>query len=141
MNDAIYLILGTSAMVLMMFTIILFLYLFQRKLSAKAKAYTEIEKLMQQEELKSAYALIEGQELERKRLASELHDNIGGLMATLKIYSDLTLQKSEQSEIQRLNHKINLISDNLGEEVRKLSHELDLRTLSGFGFKVAIQQL
>jgi len=141
MNDAIYLVLGTSVMVLMMFTIILFLYLFQRKLSAKAKAYTEIEKLMQQEELKSAYALIEGQELERKRLASELHDNIGGLMATLKIYSDLTLQKSEQSEIQRLNHKINLISDNLSEEVRKLSHELDLRTLSGFGFKVAIQQL
>jgi len=141
MNDAIYLALGTSAMVLMMITIILFIYLFQRKLAAKAKAYLEIEKLMQQQELQSAYALIEGQEQERQRIAAELHDNIGGLLATLKIYSDLTLEKSEIADIQRLNNKINLISENLSGEVRKLSHQLDLRTLAGFGFKVAVQQL
>ena len=71
-------------MVLMMFTIILFVYFFQRKLATKAKAYREIEKLMQQQELQSAYFLIEGQEQERKRIASELHDNIGGILATLK---------------------------------------------------------
>ncbi len=141
MNDSVYLIIGTSLMVLMMFTIILFLYLFQRKLAAKAAAYTEIEKLMQKEELKSAYALIEGQEQERKRIAEELHDNIGGLLATLKIYSDLSLEKSDKNEIQSLNHKINQIGENLSLEVRKLSHQLDLRTLSGFGLKVALQQL
>src|SRR5471030_1645898 len=137
MSQAVYLVFGTSAMILMMFAIILFLYLFQKKLAAKQRAYAEIEKLMNKQELRSAYALIEGQEQERKRIAAELHDNIGGLLATLKIYSDLTLEKSQLPEIERLNHKINDLSDNLGQEVRKLSHELDLRTLSGFGFKVA----
>jgi two-component system NarL family sensor kinase len=141
MSNIIYLVMGTSAMVLMMFAIILFVYLFQRKLAAKAVAYREIEKLMQKQELQSAYALIEGQEQERKRIATELHDNIGGLLATLKIYSDLTIEKTNFSDVQRLNGKINQISDNLGQEVRKLSHELDLRTLSGFGFKTAVQQL
>lgn len=141
LSDLTYLILGTSAMVLMMFAIILFVYLFQRKLAAKARAYAEIEQLMHKQELQSAYFLIEGQEQERKRIAEELHDNIGGLLATLKIYSDLTLKPAEATETQRLNGKINDISESLSNEVRKLSHELDLRTLSGFGLKIAVQQL
>jgi two-component system NarL family sensor kinase len=141
MNDAIYLTLGTTAMVLMMFTIIVFIYLFQRKLAVKAKAYLEIEKLMQQQELQSAYTLLEGQELERQRIAAELHDNIGGLLATLKIYSDLTIEKSGMDDVQRLNLKINTISENLSQEVRKLSHQLDLKALSGFGLKVAVEHL
>jgi len=141
MNNAIYLILGTSVMVLMMFAICLFLYLFQRNLAAKAKAYDEIEKLVQKQELHSAYALIEGQEQERQRIAEELHDNIGGLLATLKIYSDLTLEKKNSTDVHRLNQRINIISENLGQEVRKLSHQLDLKTLSGFGFRAAMQQL
>ena len=141
MTQSAYLVLGTSSMVLMMLIVILFINLFQRKLSAKANAYAEIEKLMHKQELQTAYALIEGQEIERKRLAGELHDNIGGILATLRIYSDLTLEKSEITEIQRLNSKISGLTESLSNEVRKLSHELDLRTLSGFGFKVAINQL
>ena len=141
MSNAMYLIIGTSAMIFMMFAIVLFVYVFQRKLATKAAAYLEIEKLMQKQELQSAYALIEGQESERKRIAAELHDNIGGLMATLKIYSDLSLEKSDLSDVRRLNLKMNEITDSLSEEVRKLSHELDLRTLSGFGFKAAVQHL
>lgn len=141
LTEGIYLVIGTSAMILMMLAIIMFALAFQRKLARKAKEYREIEKLMQQQELNSAYSLIEGQEQERKRIAAELHDNIGGLLATLKIYSDLTLNKKEVEDIKRLNNKINEVSISLGEEVRKLSHELDLRTLSGFGLKVAIEHL
>jgi two-component system NarL family sensor kinase len=141
MSQVAYFILGTSSMILMIIAIIWFVYIYQRKLAAKVKAYAEIEKLVQTQVLQSAYSLIEGQELERKRIAAELHDNIGGLLATLKIYSDLALTKSELPDIQRLNTKVNNLSEQLSGEVRKLSHELDLRTLSGFGFKVAVQQL
>jgi two-component system, NarL family, sensor kinase len=141
LSELSYLILGTSSMLLMMLSIIAFVVVFQRKLAKKAKAYSDIEKLMQQHELQSAYLLIRGQEQERKRIAAELHDNIGGLLATLKIYSDLSLSKEEAAAIRRLNTKINEISGQLGDEVRKLSHEFDLRTLSGFGLKVAVQHL
>lgn len=136
-----YLILGTSAMLLMLLAIITFMVVFQRKMSRKAKEFLEIEKLMQKQELQSVYRMIEGQEQERKRIAEELHDNIGSLMATLRIYSDLVVTKTEPLEIKRLNYKINQISSNLADEVRKLSHELDLRTLSGFGIQVAVEHL
>ena len=141
LTEGTYLILGTSAMVLMMLAIIAFALSFQRKLARKAQEYREIERLMQKQELQSAYFVIEGQEQERKRIAAELHDNIGGLLATLKIYSDLSLANLEHEDVNRLNNKMNEISITLGEEVRKLSHELDLRTLSGFGLKVAIEHL
>ncbi len=141
MSNSAYLVLGTSSMVLMMMAIIGFIYLYSRKLSAKAREFKEIEQLMQKQELRLAHFLIEGQEQERKRIAAELHDNIGGLLATLKIYSDLVLTKSDLDEVTRLNEKINSISSTLSAEVRQLSHELDLRTLSGFGLKVALEQL
>jgi two-component system NarL family sensor kinase len=136
-----YLIIGTAVLTLMMLAIIGFALAFQRKLARKAEEFREIEKLVQKQELQSAYFVIEGQEHERKRIAAELHDNIGGLLATLKIYSDLSLNKDKQEDIDRLNHKINEVSITLGEEVRKLSHELDLRTLAGFGLKVAVEHL
>lgn len=141
LSQSTYLILGTLAMILMVLAVIAFAVAFQRKLAGKARAYQEIEKLMQKQELQSAYFVIEGQEQERKRIAAELHDNIGGLLATLKIYSDLSLNKNEKEDVKRLNHKINEVSSTLGDEVRKLSHELDLRTLSGFGLKVAVEHL
>lgn len=128
-------------MLLMMIAIIAFAFLFQRKLARKAKEYREIEKLLENQELQSAYFLIEGQEQERKRIAAELHDNIGSLLATLKIYSDLVIHEETAHDTKRLNEKINLISEQLSNEIRKLSHELDLRTLSGFGLKIAVEQL
>lgn len=106
MSDLGYLIFGTASMVLMMMAIILFVYIYQRKLKKKALAYQEIEELMQKQELESAYAIIEGQEQERKRIAADLHDNVGGLLATLKIYSDLIIVKTEPDEIRRLNVKV-----------------------------------
>ncbi|WP_448634631.1 sensor histidine kinase [Pedobacter panaciterrae] len=141
MSNLIYLLLGTSSMVLMMVAIIWFVFAFQRKLAAKAKAYKEIEELMQKQELKSAYVLIEAQEQERKRIAAELHDNVGSLLATLKIYSDLSVTHADPDYIKELNGKMNVIAEDLGLEIRKLSHKLDLRALSGFGLKAALLQL
>jgi len=128
-------------MVLMMASIILFVYLFQKKLAKKDKEFREIELLVKQQELESAYSLMQGQEEERKRIAGELHDNIGSLVATIKIYSDLTLNEVLEPKVHKLATKINELTYTLAREVRKLSHELDLRTLSGFGLKVAIEQL
>jgi len=67
-------------MLLMISVIIWFVYIYQRKLTLRNSQYKAIEELMHRNELKSAYAVIEGQEKERKRIAAEMHDNIGGLI-------------------------------------------------------------
>jgi len=70
------LISGTMAMLLMGLSIVLFVYIYQRKMIRKQHAYAAIERLLQKEELKSAYAQLEGKEIERKRISEDLHDNI-----------------------------------------------------------------
>ncbi|MES2651071.1 MAG: ATP-binding protein [Bacteroidota bacterium] len=141
MSQVSYFILGTSSMLAMIIAIIWFVYSYQRKLSLRNAEYKAIEELMQRNELKSAYAVIEGQERERKRIAAELHDNIGGLMSTLHIFSDLAHKETSIEDVKRLNSKVNEVSLQLITEIRKLAYELDLRTLSGFGLRVALEQL
>jgi len=140
-NDLVSLVLGTSGMLVMLMAIIAFAFLFQRKLIKKERAYREIEKLLQKQELKSAYAIIEGQEDERRRIASDIHDNMGSMLATLKIYSDLIVGQPQDIEMKRLNTKINEIAETLTDEVRKISHSLDASTLKNFGLQAAIEQL
>jgi len=141
LKDLVTLVLGTSAMLIMVIAIIMIGFLVQRKLIRKERAYRDIEKLLQKQELNSAYALIEGQELERKRIAKDIHDNVGNLMATLKIYSDLVVARDQDSELRRLNEKINEITDAATMEVRKVSHALDSGIVQNFGLKVALEQL
>jgi signal transduction histidine kinase len=141
LRDLVTLVLGTSTMLIMVIAIISIGLLVQRKLIKKERAYRDIEKLLQKQELKSAYALIEGQEQERKRIASDIHDNVGNLMATLKIYSDLVVAKEQDVELQRLNRKINDITESVTQEIRKISHALDSGIVHNFGLKVALDQL
>lgn len=140
-NELVTLVLGTSSMLLMFAAIIFLAFLFQRKLNKKQNEFREIEKLLEKQELKSAYLLIEGQDQERKRIAAEIHDNVGNLLATLKIFSDLVLLKEQDEDLKRLNLKINEITDTVTKEIRKISHSLDTGTLQNFGFKPAIEQL
>jgi two-component system NarL family sensor kinase len=140
-NDLITLVLGTSAMLIMLVAIIAFAFLFQRKLIKKEREYREIEKLLQKQELLSAYSLIQGQDEERKRIAADIHDNIGSILATIKIYSDLAIREQDTLEAGRLNSKINELIGILTMEVRKIAHSLDTSTLNNFGLPAAITQL
>lgn len=140
-NDLVTLILGTSAMLVMSMAIISFAFVFQRKLLKKQKEYSDIETLLKQQELKSAYQLIEGQDEERKRIAADVHDNIGSLLATLKIYSDLASNKTKDPEVAKLNEKVSDLIDKVITEIRKISHSLDSGTLLQFGLEAAVGQL
>lgn len=135
------LIIGSLGMGVLTLGVILFIVLYQRKLIRKENAYRNIERLLQDQELKSAYYLIEGQEQERKRIASDIHDNVGNLLATLKIYSDLVLQKEQDAEQRRLNEKVNTITELVTKEIRKISHSLDSGIVQSFGLRAAIDHL
>ncbi|MDZ7650378.1 MAG: histidine kinase [Cytophagales bacterium] len=119
MSETFTLVAGTLVIVIITFVVLAFAYLIQRKLIQKERDYREIEQLLQSQELKSIYSLMDGQEQERKRIASDIHDSVGSMLATLKIYSDLVLDKEQNEELLRLNNKINEIAENLTNEIRK----------------------
>jgi signal transduction histidine kinase len=140
-NDLFVLVVGTLTAVTAISAVIFFAFIFQRKLFRKQKAYQEIEKLLKKEELKSAYALMEGGEQERKRIAEDLHDNLGSILATLRMYADTFLEQEKPAELQLVAQKIGLLTEQAAEETRRISHNLDSGLLKHFGLKLALTQL
>lgn len=140
MSDEYFLILGTAVMLLMAFSIVLFIYLYQRKLIKKNLENQQIQDLLREEEIKATYALLEGQDKERKRIAAELHDNLGSILVTLNMYAD-AIQEKDSKEVQSLAKKIAEVSQLANDETRKISHSLDSGILKHFGLEAAIKQL
>lgn len=134
------LILGTAGMLLLAFSIVLFIYLYQRKLIKKNLENQQIQNLLREQETKTTYALLEGQDKERKRIAAELHDNLGSILVTLNMYAD-ALQTKKPEEMKRLAEKIGETTRLANEETRKISHSLDSGMLNHFGLEAAIKQL
>lgn len=128
-------------MLLLTVTIISFIYLYQRKLFKKKIAFQEIEDLLKEQELKSTYALMQGQDLERKRIAEELHDNLGSILVTLNMYTDTALSTVDMKRKNELINRISEIATRASDETRKLSHRLDSVSLKHFGLKTALDDL
>jgi two-component system, NarL family, sensor kinase len=93
--------------------------------------------------LNNANAMIEGQDLERERIARELHDRVGSMLSTVKLQVS-TMDDQMGTLIQQHGEsykKVIRLLDDTYDEVRRISHDLDSGLLSRFGFKTAMLQL
>lgn len=122
-------------------TILSFFLLNQRRQRQKKANNQKIHDLLQGQEIKTAYALLEGQDQERKRIASELHDNLGSILTSLNMFSDAIQTKKDHIQIGQIANKISQTSRMANEEVRKISRSLDSGLLNHFGLEVAIKHL
>ena len=138
-DDTFVLVVGTLTLLLVVTVVILFAFLFQRKLIKKQKAFREIENLLQKQEVKAAYAILEAQEQERKRIAEYLHDRIGSTLAAVKLhfhaFKDNTQKSAEFFSVG------SALLDNAVSEVRDISHNMVSGVLSKFGLNAAIYDL
>ncbi len=141
LNDLITLILGTTSLIVMSMAIIFFMLLFQKRLAKKQQAFREIESLLKKQELKTTYSLMEGREQERKIIAEDLHDSLGSILSTLRMYSDLLAEKELNPETKELAAKISALTDQTAQETRRLSHQLDAGALKHTGIKEPVTQL
>jgi len=103
----------------------------------------EVDELIQKQELASVNAMIEGQEIERKRIAQDLHDRIGSQLSTLKHGMESLEEKVEkgQKEGKEQFQSTYGMIDHLVEEVRKISHNMISGVLMKFGLEAAIRDL
>lgn len=86
-----------------------------------------------------AQATLKAQELERKQLGLELHDNINQLLATTKLYLDHAIhhpQINRELILKAIEYILKIIS-----EVRSLSHSLSPPSLGDIGLQEALQEL
>ncbi|MFC6103204.1 sensor histidine kinase [Olivibacter domesticus] len=138
-------ILTGTVLALGLLLILLFLgYLLYRNkqmLSKQEKELHEqqIERLRKEQQLNFFNAMIQGQEQERKRLASDLHDGLGGLLSNIK----LLLSKNpcvEENEMAQQQHQTILNKlDAAVNELRRIARNMMPETLLRFGLVTALR--
>lgn len=132
------LLIGMSVMFLMALGVVSFFLVYQRRLSH----HQENEQLQalqyQQNLLKTAVA---AEEQERNRIARELHDDVGMLLSTTKLYmSQLRHDPPPEERTELIQHAWNLLDENLGA-IRRISQDLRPVTLEKFGLAAALEDI
>ncbi len=112
----------------------------QKKAQLKAQLQAqEIQQLRVQQERRLFEGMMEGVEKERKRLAADLHDGLGGRLSGISI----KLSKlSEEQEAHKIEGKIEAILGNLDDslqELRGIARNLMPETLIKYGLKSALE--
>jgi len=107
--------------------------------SAILTVLTDITKIKQSEE-KIVKATIETQEKERSRIAEDLHDDLGPILSSIKIYSDLLLSTTKTAE-EKIGYAKQIIelTDKAVKNTRTISNNLMPSVLKDFGLIQALE--
>jgi two-component system NarL family sensor kinase len=108
-------------------------------LNAKLKHKNKIKDLQSKVQENILNASINGQELERKKIASFLHDNISALLSSAGMQLQAFTNQTQNSPIEITKTK--QILENAHDQVRDLSHELMPSLLVRFGLFDALEDL
>lgn len=139
-----FFIAGSLVLLLGLF-ILAYYYWQKRRLAAKNEelAKQRIEGLLNEQEIKSFNALIKGQEEERQRIATDLHDRLGSMLSTVKLLFsalDSKFDKKDSDGKNQYDKATNLLDESC-EEVRRVSHNLSTGMVSSLGLQTALKEL
>ncbi|KAA2219123.1 sensor histidine kinase [Maribacter flavus] len=100
----------------------------------------KVATLLKDQELATIDAMIEGQEKERQRIAHDLHDDLGGLMANVKLHFN-SLQEKSISNKQELYDKTNELLEEAYQKIRAIAHEKNSGVIAKQGLLRAVNQM
>lgn len=135
-----------SLILLLFLSLLIFLFVIYRKnktLSEQKEINLQqrIEDIKQKEELSLTKAILEGEERERERVARDLHDGLGGMLAGVKInfstWSSNHLNPEKDQEFYKILGQL----DNSVSELRHVARNLMPESLLNFGLETALHDL
>lgn len=117
----------------------------KEKISRQEKKIEQqkLEKALKDYELNSIDMMLEGQEKERQRIANDLHDNLGSMLATLKLnFENLKLRKNElRDEETKLYERTDELIEEAYQKVRRLAHAKNAGVFATEGLIPTIKKL
>ncbi|GAA4805201.1 hypothetical protein GCM10023231_37960 [Olivibacter ginsenosidimutans] len=130
-----------STFVLLVFSLGYGIYYHKQRMAEQERKLriTQHQQQRQEEQMHYFQAMVQGQERERKRLAIDLHDRLGGLLANIK----LLLSKNPNSPLtpellhQRQTALVKL--DTAVNELRRIARNMMPETLLRFGLVAALR--
>src|SRR3989442_4322815 len=136
-NDIRFLLVVGIAAMLMLFISLLLIFIFtQRK---KLQYQNQLQALHDIQKNQLIEAAVRSEEIERHRIAEELHDEVGAILASssLHFYS-IKIEDCDEAS-QRLYQKGKVLLDEGIHKVRGISHSLHSSILKEFGLNEAIE--
>lgn len=134
------LLIGTVAMLMMAFFVIIFVLYYQKRKFEEDKKLIEIERNYNRKLLDTA---LNSEESERRRIAQDLHDDIGTMLSLTKL-SLSQLNKVLNTKLTEKEEHTMQKAQSLVEEtilhVRRITRELVPTTLERFGLVEAIDE-
>jgi signal transduction histidine kinase len=101
----------------------------------------KIRELEDNIKISSMQSVIEGQEIERERIAKDLHDSLGGLLSTIKLkFEKAKIMIRDPEQMKEFENAHNLL-DTAVEEVRSIARNLQPGSLKKLGLVSAIKDL
>lgn len=116
----------------------------QRSIMAEKEKQFQQERitfLERQQQVVSLQGMINGQEAERSRIARDLHDGLGGLFSTVKMYFSTLQHENPALGKNELFQKGYSVIDTASVEVRRIAHNLMPEVLLKLGLVNALKDL
>lgn len=126
-------LLGIATTMLLAVALILFFVFYQKRRAAHLQ---QLEIINQQREKELTEAAIKAEEEERGRIAGELHDDVGAMLASVKLNVHQAEEDGQGSDAFQQSHK--LIEDTI-DRVRKMSRSLQPAMLQHLGLVKALR--
>ncbi|HUQ96283.1 MAG TPA: histidine kinase [Chitinophagaceae bacterium] len=137
-NISLPLFLGTLGMLVLVIGLVIFIIFHQRKVLRYQLQMQRMEHAQQKLLLNASIRL---QEEERQRIAADLHDDAGPLLATARLYlSENLVNQDKATQLQAIYQTRQILDDTI-QLVRNISHSLMPPTLKNFGLESAINDL
>ncbi|WP_299461632.1 ATP-binding protein [uncultured Microscilla sp.] len=115
--------------------IVITIFLYQKKLCQLQLRLQELRGGQQQQIL---LAISQAQENERKRIAQNLHDELGVVLSTIKLYTNHLMDKSG---LHSIAGKINCLIDVANQNLKVIAYNLTPQHLERFGLLSALNEL
>ncbi|PWG81396.1 sensor histidine kinase [Pararcticibacter amylolyticus] len=114
-----------------------------RKLAAQKEInyQQQLHELEQKQQLKITKAMLDGEEHERERVARDLHDGLGGMLAGVKIGLSGLVNTNGGVEQEKDLYRIIGQLDSSVSELRRIARNLLPETLLKFGLEVSLKDL
>jgi PAS domain S-box-containing protein len=84
-------------------------------------------------------AIIETEEKERQRLAGDLHDEVGPLLSSMKMYINILSSNKEEAKGKYIIEQLNLLVEESIHNIREVSGALNPYLLNRYGLKTAVE--
>src|ERR1700712_2396693 len=129
---------GTIGMLTLAVSLIIFIIFHQRKV---IRYQGTLQRMEQDQQKLLLNASIRLQEEERQRIAADLHDDVGPLLATARLYlNENLINLDPASQLQSIFSAKQIIDDAI-QLIRNISHSMMPPTLKNFGLENAVGDL